>query len=369
MSNLDDVYDLAVENGAKVVAAPFMISDDNGYVRQAIIQTYGDTTHTLVQYTDSATGESTYNGVFLPGYSNKFHCNEDSLNQSLPSISMDRIDHCVGNQGWNAMEDACEYYERVLGFHRFWSVDDKQVHTEHSALRSIVMSSGGLDLIKMPINEPAEGKGKSQIEEFYEFYDGPGVQHLAFLTHDIVSAISNMRSRGVEFIKVPASYYQILKTRLGEKGLLPRISTDLVVENKSSTSHSQKDGDVHDSQPCLSDFANLSFESSNIVPSDTTEKIFTAKYGFEKEEKEFHQGEYMYSFKESLEELEKNNILVDFDENGYLLQIFTKPLMDRPTVFIEIIQRMNHNGFGAGNFKSLFEAIEVDQKQRGNLYY
>jgi len=191
------------------------------------------------------------------------------------------------------MEEACDYYEKCLGFHRFWSVDDKDICTEFSALRSIVMASPN-ELVKMPINEPAEGKKKSQIEEYIAYNNGPGVQHIALKTSDIITTVTNMKARGVEFISVPPKYYTTMRERM-----------------KS--------------------------------------------------------GALRWKLKEDFNEIERLNILMDFDEGGYLLQLFTKPLMDRPTVFIEIIQRENFDGFGAGNFKSLFESIEREQEKRGNL--
>lgn len=383
VNNLDAIYKAAVSNGAKVVTAPFTTSDEHGYVRQAIIQTYGDTTHTLIQYTDSTTGAPTYNGVFLPGYSNAIYCGQDPINKTLSPIILESIDHCVGNQGWDAMQDSCSYYERVLGFHRFWSVDDKQINTGYSALRSIVMASDNNEVIKMPINEPAKGKGKSQVEEFVEFYDGPGVQHLALLTFDIIDTVSKMMERGVEFIKVPKTYYTILRSRLGEKGLLP-VGGDICMEQECRNSCLDDKFMGTDNEICTyldNEDESLDFCDNNGISSDTscTSPSVTSQKSDSSENTdtldddynnqiESRKKDYSYKFKESIDELEKRNILVDFDENGYLLQIFTKPLMDRPTVFIEIIQRMNHNGFGAGNFKSLFEAIEADQKLRGNLY-
>ncbi|CAI9535097.1 unnamed protein product, partial [Staurois parvus] len=182
-------------------------------------------------------------------------------------------------------------YQKTLLFHRFWSVDDKQLHTEFSALRSIVVANYE-ETIKMPINEPASGKRKSQIQEYVEYYGGPGVQHIALNTSDIITAITNLKERGMEFMSVPSSYYQTLR-----------------------------------------------------------EQLQTAKI----------------QVKENIDILEELKILVDYDEKGYLLQIFTKPVQDRPTLFLEVIQRKNHQGFGAGNFKSLFEAIEQDQAARGNL--
>lgn len=197
----------------------------------------------------------------------------------------------MGNQPDLQMEAACRLYENCLGFKRFWSVDDTQIHTKYSSLRSIVMADQD-ETIKMPINEPAQGLRKSQIQEYVDYYGGSGVQHIALNTHDILSAVSALRSRGVPFLKIPRTYYTSLRERL----------------QKSNTK-------VH----------------------------------------------------ESLDKIEELDILVDFDENGYLLQIFTHPVEDRPTLFFEVIQRNNHNGFGAGNFKSLFEAIELEQERRGNL--
>jgi len=274
-----------MSSGADPISPPHDISDAHGTVRLATIRTYGDTTHTLIQKTPGA-----YSGIFLPGYRAEPTA-LDSLSKFLPSVRLEAIDHCVGNQDWDEMENACEYYEKVLGFHRFWSVDDKDICTEYSALKSIVMASPN-EVVKMPINEPAKGKKQSQIEEYVDFYGGPGVQHIALRTDDIVSAITNLKARGVEFIKVPSTYYDSMKMRLKKSGL---------------------------------------------------------------------------TLNEDFEVLKGLDILIDFDEGGYLLQLFTKHLMDRPTVFIEIIQRNNFDGFGAGNFKSLFEAIEREQDARGNL--
>lgn len=283
VDNVDAIYNAAINAGGVSIAAPHDISDSHGTVRLATIRTYGDTTHTLIQ-------KATYNGIFLPGFRAETK-SLDSLNRFLPSVQLEAIDHCVGNQDWDEMENACDYYEKVLGFHRFWSVDDKDICTEYSALKSIVMSSPN-EVVKMPINEPAKGKKQSQIEEYVDFYGGPGVQHIALRTNNIINAITNLKARGVEFIKVPETYYDSMKMRLKKAGL---------------------------------------------------------------------------TLNEDFETLKGLDILIDFDEGGYLLQLFTKHLMDRPTVFIEIIQRNNFSGFGAGNFKSLFEAIEREQELRGNL--
>ena len=300
---VDDVrslYESAMRNGAKSVLIPQEEASDEGNVIKASIRTYGDTTHTFIQ-------RRTYNGAFLPGY--KSWQNEDLINRLLPEVDLEAIDHCVGNQDWAQMEAACDFYEQCLGFHRFWSVDDNDICTEFSALKSIVMASPN-EVVKMPINEPAAGKKKSQIEEYVDFYNGAGVQHVSIIntlepldrpltyiqialrTTDIISAVANLKARGVDFIKVPETYYTTIRQRIAQTGL---------------------------------------------------------------------------KLNESFEAIQELNILIDFDEGGYLLQLFTKPLMDRPTVFIEIIQRNNFDGFGAGNFKSLFEAIEREQDARGNL--
>ncbi|TGO64375.1 hypothetical protein BCON_0007g00250 [Botryotinia convoluta] len=288
VDDVASVYYNAVEQGAVGVQKPIKGKDEDGDVTTAIIRTYGDTTHTLIS-------RSNYTGAFLPGYRATPPSKRDPLNALLPSIHLEAIDHCVGNQDWGAMQSACEYYEKCLSFHRFWSVDDSQISTAHSALNSIVMASPN-NVVKMPINEPAPGLRKSQIEEYVDFYSGAGVQHIALRTPDIITAVSNLRARGVEFISVPETYYETMRERLSDKD------------------------------------AGIKWE-----------------------------------LKEDFEEIRKLNVLIDFDEGGYLLQLFTKPLMDRPTVFLEIIQREGFDGFGAGNFKSLFEAIEREQEERGNL--
>ncbi|KJZ80278.1 4-hydroxyphenylpyruvate dioxygenase [Hirsutella minnesotensis 3608] len=284
VDNVEGVYHRAVKGGAVAVQGPQVLRDaEHGSVVTAVINTYGDTTHTLIN-------RSSYSGPFLPGFR---VAKKSTGSVTLPDINLARIDHCVGNQDWNEMVSACAFYEECLSFHRFWSVDDSQICTEFSALSSIVMASPN-NLVKMPINEPAAGKKKSQIEEYVIFNSGPGVQHIALLTHDIIDAVSCLRARGVEFINVPETYYETMRMRL------------------------------------------------------KTEKR-------------------NWELKEDLDTIQRLNILIDYDEGGYLLQLFTKPLMDRPTVFIEIIQRNEFDGFGAGNFKSLFEAIEREQAERGNL--
>lgn len=283
VDDAEAVYTAAVKRGAIAVTPPTISSDDNGSITTACISTYGDTTHTLIQ-------RSNYpSHLFLPGY--RQITTVDPAAKYLPAINLSHIDHVVGNQDWDSMEAACDYYEKTLGFHRFWSVDDKDICTDFSALRSVVMASAD-ERIKMPINEPALGKRKSQIEEYVDFYGGAGVQHIALRTTDIIETVHNLMERGVEFISVPATYYTAMKERLQRSGM--KLDED---------------------------FARL----------------------------------------------QELGILIDFDEGGYLLQLFTKHLMDRPTVFIEIIYRKSFEGFGAGNFRSLFEAIEREQMERGNL--
>ncbi|UZP41966.1 hypothetical protein NXS19_009782 [Fusarium pseudograminearum] len=284
VENVEGVYHKAVQEGAVAVQDPQVSKDkEHGGVSTAVICTYGDTTHTLIS-------RQNYTGPFLPGYR---AWKKHSATVTLPEVPLVRIDHCVGNQSWNEMDSACAFYEQCLSFHRFWSVDDSQICTEFSALSSVVMASPN-NVVKMPINEPAMGKKKSQIEEYVIFNSGPGVQHIALLTHDIIASVTALRARGVDFIDVPSTYYTNMRHR-------------------------------------------LKTERRN------------------------------WELKEEFETLERLNILIDYDEGGYLLQLFTKPLMDRPTVFIEIIQREEFDGFGAGNFKSLFEAIEREQAERGNL--
>jgi len=289
VDSVDGVYGKAVAEGAEAVQPPTTFHDKlHGSVRTAVIRTYGDTTHTLISRAD-------YTGPFLPGF-RAAAAPPPTTTVSLPATPLRRIDHCVGNQDWNEMVSACAFYEQCLEFHRFWSVDDSQISTEFSALNSIVMASSN-NLVKMPINEPAPGKKKSQIEEYVLFNSGAGVQHIALLTDDILATVAGMRARGVEFISVPPTYYDTMRKRLR---------------------------------------------------ADQAKRNWSLR-------------------EELLDEIERLNILIDYDEGGYLLQLFTKPLMDRPTVFIEIIQRNDFDGFGAGNFKSLFEAIEREQAERGNL--
>lgn len=272
-------FEETTKRGAKVYMEPTVEKDEHGEVVRAGIYTYGETVHMFVE-------RKNYNGVFLPGYQKW----ESDYNPEPTGLKF--VDHMVGNVGWNQMNTWVKWYEDVMGFVNFLSFDDKQIHTEYSALMSKVMSNGN-GRIKFPINEPAEGKKRSQIEEYLDFYEGAGVQHLAVATNDIIETVTKMRARGVEFLSAPPhQYYLEVPERLG----------------------------VHQA-----------------------------------------------SFKEDLEVLEKLGILIDADEEGYLLQIFTKPVEDRPTLFFEIIQRMGAKGFGAGNFKALFESIEREQERRGTL--
>lgn len=272
-------YEETTRRGAKSFLEPTVEKDEHGEVVRAGIYTYGETIHMFVE-------RKNYTGTFLPGF-------QDWKSDYNPEpVGLKFIDHMVGNVGWGEMNTWVKWYEDVMGFVNFLSFDDKQIHTEYSALMSKVMSNGN-GRIKFPINEPAEGKKKSQIEEYLDFYEGSGVQHIAVATDDIISTVKQLRARGVEFLSAPPhQYYLDIPARLGE---------------------------------------------------------------------------HMKMMKEDINELEKLAILVDADEEGYLLQIFTKPVEDRPTLFYEIIQRMGAQGFGAGNFKALFESIEREQELRGTL--
>jgi 4-hydroxyphenylpyruvate dioxygenase len=283
VDDLDAIFHAAKENGAAIVQEPWEESDEHGVVKFATVKTYGDTTHTFID-------RKGYNGPFLPGYQ-MVPPDSDPLLATLPAAGLNFIDHIVGNQPDQGMESTAEWYVKALKFHRFWSVDESIIHTEFSALRSIVVSNYE-ETVKMPINEPAPGKKKSQIQEYVDYYGGAGVQHIALNTNDIIAAITNLKARGQPFLEVNDFYYKQLRERLSQSKV--KITEDLDV-------------------------------------------------------------------------LQKLKILVDFDDDGYLLQIFTKNMQDRPTVFFEVIQRHNHNGFGAGNFKGLFEAIEADQSARGEL--
>lgn len=272
-------FEETVKRGAKPFMEPTVEKDEHGEVVRSGIYTYGETVHLFVE-------RKNYKGAFLPGYV------EWKSDYNPAPVGLKFIDHMVGNVGWNQMNATVEWYEKVMGFVNFLSFDDKQITTEYSALMSKVMSNGN-GRIKFPINEPAEGKKKSQIEEYIDFYEGAGVQHLALATDDIIKTVAELKARGIEFLPPPPqAYYDDIPRRLG----------------------------VH-----------------------------------------------MDIMKEDIKELQRLSILVDADEEGYLLQIFTKPVEDRPTLFYEIIQRMGAKGFGAGNFKALFESIEREQALRGTL--
>jgi 4-hydroxyphenylpyruvate dioxygenase len=270
-----DAWEQTTKRGGKSYMKPERMKDDQGEVVLSGIHTYGDTVHLFIE-------RKNYTGPFMPGFrawSNPHFAPSDT--------GLLYVDHCVGNVGWNQMNPWVKFYEDVMGFRNILSFDDEDISTEYSALMSKVMSNGN-GFVKFPINEPAEGKKKSQVEEYLEFFDGEGVQHVALATADIVTTVKDLMSRGVEFLKVPGSYYDDLVDRVGH-------------------------------------------------------------------------------IDEDLEPLKELGILVDRDNEGYLLQLFSKPVQDRPTVFFEIIQRKGAKSFGKGNFKALFEAIEREQEARGNL--
>ncbi|HEX8409030.1 MAG TPA: 4-hydroxyphenylpyruvate dioxygenase [Thermoanaerobaculia bacterium] len=272
VEDADYAFAEAVKRGAEPVFEPRDEQDERGAIRRAAIKTYGDTIHSFISYKG-------YEGPFLPGYT-------PAAAEGTP-VGIAAVDHMVGNVELGAMSKWCEWYSNVMGFSRYITFDDKDINTEYSALMSIVMSDDNR-VVKFPINEPAEGKRKSQIQEYLEWYYGPGVQHVALLCGNEIETVSKLRDNGVEFLRVPDSYYDELPARVGE-------------------------------------------------------------------------------IDEPLETLKELGILVDRDEEGYLLQIFTKPVQDRPTVFFEIIQRKGARGFGKGNFRALFESIEREQERRGNL--
>ena len=269
-----DAYAKAVERGAVSAYEPRVLNDDDGEVVAAGIKIYGDTIHSLVE-------RKNYRGTFFPGFKPR------APRYQAEATGLLHVDHCVGNVELGKMNVWVGFYEHVMGFKNLISFDDEDISTEYSSLMSKVMSNGN-ERIKFPINEPASGKKKSQIEEYLDFYGGPGVQHLALATEDIIATVSMLRDRGVEFLKAPTTYYAELQQRVG-------------------------------------------------------------------------------AIDEPLDKLEELGILVDRDPDGYLLQIFSKPVQDRPTLFYEIIERKGARSFGKGNFKALFEAIEAEQGLRGNL--
>ena len=269
-----DAFEKAVERGAEPVHQPRVMKDKDGEIVIASFKTYGETIHSLVE-------RKNYKGLFMPGFVPvKPHYNP-------PPVGLKYVDHCVGNVELGKMNVWVEFYSHVMGFRNLLTFDDEDISTEYSSLMSKVMANGN-DRIKFPINEPASGKKKSQIDEYLEFYGGPGVQHMALATDDIVKTVTTLRDRGVEFLSAPTTYYADLQKRVGK-------------------------------------------------------------------------------IDEPLDVLASLGILVDRDPDGYLLQIFTKPVEDRPTVFYEIIQRKGAKSFGKGNFKALFESIELEQAKRGNL--
>jgi len=270
-----DAWKQTTQRGARNYMEPQRLNDENGEVVLSGIHTYGDTIHLFVE-------RKNYNGPFMPGFRAWTNANYAPADTGLLYV-----DHCVGNVGWNQMNPWVKFYEEVMGFRNILTFDDEDISTEYSALMSKVMSNGN-GYVKFPINEPAEGKKKSQVEEYLEFYNGEGVQHVALATNDIVKTVTELINRGVEFLKVPNTYYDDLLDRVGH-------------------------------------------------------------------------------IDEDLEPLKELGILVDRDNEGYLLQLFSKPLQDRPTLFFEIIQRKGAKSFGKGNFKALFEAIEREQEARGNL--
>jgi 4-hydroxyphenylpyruvate dioxygenase len=286
--NIDDVdraYKVASGRGATASQEPTKYEDkkDKGHITRCSFDSQKDTSIVLIDKTH-------YKGTYLPNY--KENLPEDPINLLLPKPKLGFIDHIVSNHGIGDMEPTVDWYIKFLDFHVFWSVDDKVIHTEFSSLKSVVVADYD-ETIKMPQNEPAIGKrGKSQIQEYVDYYNGSGVQHIAINNDDVIENIRILKSRGVEFLNIPKSYYDNLRKRLANSPV---------------------------------------------------------------------------KVKEDLDTIEKLGILCDFDEKGYLLQLFTKNVQDRPTFFIEFIQRNNNEGFGVGNFKSLFEAIERDQQERGNL--
>ncbi len=272
VEDVDRAWEGTTTRGARSIQEPHDLKDEHGVVRHAAIATYGDTIHSLVD-------RSRYKGVYLPGYK--------ATGAKAEAGPLLYVDHMVGNVPLGDMDRFVAYYRDVMGFSQYQHFDDKDISTEYSALMSKVMADGS-GRMKFPINEPAEGKRKSQIEEYLEYYRGPGVQHIALATADIIQTVARLRDSGVSFLTVPRAYYDMLPSRVG-------------------------------------------------------------------------------TIDENIETLSGLGILVDRDEEGYLLQLFTKPVEDRPTVFYEIIQRKGSRGFGKGNFKALFEAIEREQSLRGNL--
>eukprot|EP01101_Sappina_pedata_P012185 TRINITY_DN8324_c0_g1_i1.p1 TRINITY_DN8324_c0_g1~~TRINITY_DN8324_c0_g1_i1.p1 ORF type:complete len:373 (-),score=131.86 TRINITY_DN8324_c0_g1_i1:35-1153(-) len=282
VKNCRKMHQLAVERGAKSVSSPHIISDKDGSVTIASVQTFGDVVHSFVE-------RGSYGGIFLPGFTAVER--RDPAESFFQGTGLEFVDHVVGNQPYGQSDLVCKWYEDSLKFHKFWSVDESVIYTEYSSLRTTIMRDES-DQIQLVINEPTIGKRKNQVQEFVDYNGGPGVQHIARHTQDIIRSVAEMKKRGLRFLRVPATYYQMLRQKLAHSSI--EIEQDLA-------------------------------------------------------------------------RLEELDILVDFDDSGYLLQLFTKPAQDRPTLFFEIIQRHGHKGFGAGNIKSLFEAVEKEQELRGNL--
>ena len=275
MDDAESSWRETTKRGAVSVREPSTIKDANGEVRVSSIALYGDTIHTFVE-------RKNYQGPFLPGF--REVAQPDPLARP---VGLKYVDHMVGNVGWGEMNRWVAFYRDIMGFRQYQHFDDKDISTEYSALMSKVMANSN-DRVKFPINEPAEGKKRSQIEEYLDFYQGPGVQHIAMATDNIIETVSRLRTQGIEFLRVPNSYYEELEGRVGK-------------------------------------------------------------------------------IDEPVNELRELGVLVDRDDDGYMLQIFTKPVEDRPTLFFEIIERKGSRSFGKGNFKALFEAIEREQGLRGNL--
>jgi len=274
VADATNAWEETTRRGGKSYQAPTVLKDADGEVVISGIHTYGDTVHLFIE-------RENYTGVFMPGFV------EWKSTYNPAETGLLYVDHCVGNVGWNQMNPWVKFYEEVMGFRNILTFDDTDISTEYSALMSKVMSNGN-GFVKFPINEPAEGKRKSQVEEYLDFYNGEGVQHVAIATNDIVKTVTELQTRGIEFLTIPESYYKDVLERVG-------------------------------------------------------------------------------AIDEDMEPLSKLGILIDRDEEGYLLQIFSKPLQDRPTLFFEIIQRKGAKSFGKGNFKALFEALEREQEARGNL--
>ena len=274
VDNAKSAWEETTKRGGKSYLKPTTLKDNDGEVVMSGIHTYGEVVHLFIE-------RKNYRGVFMPGF------RKWGSSYNPPDTGLQYVDHCVGNVGWNQMNPWVKFYEDVMGFRNILTFDDKDISTEYSALMSKVMSNGN-GFVKFPINEPAEGKKKSQVEEYLDFYDGEGVQHVAMATNNIIETVTDLQNRGVDFLQVPSTYYDTLLDRVGH-------------------------------------------------------------------------------IDEELGALKRLGILVDRDDEGYLLQIFTKPVEDRPTLFFEIIQRKGAKSFGKGNFKALFEAIEREQAARGNL--